>query len=575
MKLKKIAAGLLSAVIMAAGVNAQTYADNAQRATGFFGYRNFEIDDYSFSCYIHASLEDDGAYHASVSTWEGVKASYRGSETEIIIPDTVTIPESFQDPEYGEIIIDEGAGDTAKVTGVDSVGDSVEKVTLGKNFASNFSLGVPESGGYFYFIASERGPGNYWGKFNGKSLKTIVIEDNDNVVTDGAAIYNSDKTALLAVAGGIETYTVPKTVRGLRCDLIMESFFPFPYYNSHKSYEVEEGSEYFTAVDGVLFNKEMTELICYPSKKIGDEYTVPSGVRAIGTYAFSNAALKEVNMPDSLVEIGLSFLGCKSLSKAVIPSRLTGFSYGYAVGLLGDFPHTAYNCSSFMDVASDFTIHSTENSLAKKYVEDLKSDNYFDYEYNFVALETNTLKLKDEATNIEVEGDLDEKVSLKVEVKTETDDLHSYNITLVGSDGSEVQPKDSGVIVKIPVPEGFRYVYRVEADGTYTDMWARYTNSSDGAYVEFFTDHFSAYIVSDEELASPPAATPDDENSDNSNNSDDTSGTSSDISDSTDSIDSTDNSGNTNTNPSTGIAIALVPTILAGAVVTVIIRKRK
>lgn len=553
MNLKKIATGILSAVIMAVSVPTGASAISMGGSIGWGGYGTFDIGEYSYTCFGSFDSNGNASFHSTA------EVSYHGNETEITIPDTLVIPETVTTAD-GEIYNVENHGEELKITAVASVGDKVEKVTLGKNFA-DFDLFEFES--------------PYWGDFEGKSLKNIVIENNDNVVTDGAAIYSKDMTFLLAVAGGIETYTLPKTVTRMGYSVPMEYREAFANNNVNTAYYVEEGSEAYASVDGVLFNKDKTVLVRYPSQKSGKEYTVPNGVRSIADYAFCNNSLETINLSNSVLNVNRAFLGCKSLSKVTVPSRLTRFIYwaGRLImsgGYRGDF--------SFEDCSSDLTICGVKESGAEAYVEYYNENSGDLPKHKFSVLKN--IILEDKATNIMVEGDLDEKVSLKVEVKTETDDLHSYNITLVGSDGSEVQPKDSGVIVKIPVPEGFRYVYRVEADGTYTDMWAQYTNSSDGAYVEFFTDHFSAYIVSDKELASPPATTPDDENSDNSNNSDDTSeddtsGTSSDISDSTDSIDSTDNSGNTNTNPSTGIAIALVPTILAGAAVTVIIRKRK
>lgn len=64
-----------------------------------------------------------------------------------------------------------------------------------------------------------------------------------------------------------------------------------------------------------------------------------------------------------------------------------------------------------------------------------------------------------------------------------------YNITLV-KDGEEVQP-GSPVIVKIPCNDPNAKVYRVEDDGTLTDMNAVYTDG----YLIFATEHFSNYVV--------------------------------------------------------------------------------
>ena len=41
--------------------------------------------------------------------------------------------------------------------------------------------------------------------------------------------------------------------------------------------DVEEGNESFASIDGVLFSKDKTKLICYPSKKNDESYKTPKG----------------------------------------------------------------------------------------------------------------------------------------------------------------------------------------------------------------------------------------------------------------------------------------------------------
>ena len=131
-----------------------------------------------------------------------------------------------------------------------------------------------------------------------------------------------------------------------------------------------------------------------------------------------------------------------------------------------------------------------------------------------------------------------------------TDTQLVYDICFKDIDGKEVQP-DGTVTIKIPVPEKFKdaekvYVYRAETDGTYTDMKAKV----ESGFVVFTTNHFSKYIVTTEEIKAetPAPETPK----------------------------PTDTTpADTTTNPNTGVAIGLVPVILAGAVVIVSAKKRK
>ena len=53
---------------------------------------------------------------------------------------------------------------------------------------------------------------------------------------------------------------------------------------------------------GVLYNKEMTELLCYPNGSPRDRYRVPDGVTAISDYSITNTALNVISLPASLVD---------------------------------------------------------------------------------------------------------------------------------------------------------------------------------------------------------------------------------------------------------------------------------
>lgn len=88
------------------------------------------------------------------------------------------------------------------------------------------------------------------------------------------------------------------------------------------SIEVETASEHFVSVDGVLFNKAQTTLICYPTSKHGTAYTVPATVRELATGAFQECgggnaykdikkssekkkvALAHIRLPEGLEKIG-------------------------------------------------------------------------------------------------------------------------------------------------------------------------------------------------------------------------------------------------------------------------------
>lgn len=90
--------------------------------------------------------------------------------------------------------------------------------------------------------------------------------------------------------------------------------------NSLTEIIVSENNDCYASIDGVLFNKDMTELLCYPSGKVGS-YTVPSTVVKISDWAFCGClGLTTVDIPESVTSIGeYSFAYCSGLESVKFP----------------------------------------------------------------------------------------------------------------------------------------------------------------------------------------------------------------------------------------------------------------
>ena len=79
----------------------------------------------------------------------------------------------------------------------------------------------------------------------------------------------------------------------------------------------------YASEDGVLFNGDKTELICYPAARAGEEYIVPDSVLRIGEYAFSSCSLKTLLLPDKMNSIGSgAFSDCTALETIALPEGL-------------------------------------------------------------------------------------------------------------------------------------------------------------------------------------------------------------------------------------------------------------
>ena len=81
------------------------------------------------------------------------------------------------------------------------------------------------------------------------------------------------------------------------------------------SINVASGNNYYSDNNGVLFNKEKTELIKYPAGKSQTSYTIPNSVTSIGKRAFYKCTgLTSITIPNSVTSIREGvFDGCTGL----------------------------------------------------------------------------------------------------------------------------------------------------------------------------------------------------------------------------------------------------------------------
>ena len=88
--------------------------------------------------------------------------------------------------------------------------------------------------------------------------------------------------------------------------------------------EVEAGNPYFSCADGVLYNRDRTVLLSYPTERPAKTFAVPDGVTAIAKAAFRfNARLVSVTLPEGLAEIrAFAFQYAKRLKNVSLPEGL-------------------------------------------------------------------------------------------------------------------------------------------------------------------------------------------------------------------------------------------------------------
>lgn len=99
----------------------------------------------------------------------------------------------------------------------------------------------------------------------------------------------------------------------------------FANCTSLKEIEISNSNTEYTSYDNIIFNKDKTKLICYPSGKTEEKYTVPNTVNELESYSFSYALnLKEITLSNGLGIIpDNAFLSCTKLETVFIPSSVT------------------------------------------------------------------------------------------------------------------------------------------------------------------------------------------------------------------------------------------------------------
>lgn len=107
---------------------------------------------------------------------------------------------------------------------------------------------------------------------------------------------------------------------------VIKNVDPACFYDAdvNKIFVEKENSRY-SALAGVLFDKEKKILVRFPPKSPETRYTVPDGVTVIGKHAFQNARnLTEIIFPDTVSVIEDSaFDDCKGLETIRIPDSVT------------------------------------------------------------------------------------------------------------------------------------------------------------------------------------------------------------------------------------------------------------
>lgn len=220
---------------------------------------------------------------------------------------------------------------------IDGVWRTVE--TVSNNVDGVWKTSYPN---YFTVTADNRSMIGY----TDETAELIIPESfisNDGVAYEVVGIDNKafrQKSSLDSFY--LQSITIPSSVVNIGHQLFSMS------RGTTSAIYVDNNNPKYSSQDGVLFNKDLTELAIYPMGKSDSSYQIPDSVTSIRAFAFSecvylnniiipnsvtsigNAAfgysdsIKNVTIPNSVVNIGQAiFVDCPSLETIVIPDSIT------------------------------------------------------------------------------------------------------------------------------------------------------------------------------------------------------------------------------------------------------------
>ncbi|NYT15936.1 MAG: leucine-rich repeat protein [Methanomassiliicoccales archaeon] len=213
--------------------------------------------------------------------------------------------------------------------------------------------------GYAYYGSDFPGPGDLWNglamgsylpadytftispNFGDNSVTITGYIGSDTVITIPSEIAGFPVTVLhsLGESDDITSVTVPDSVTtfdpyamyhssalttvNIGSGLTALGFEPFMMCRALTAVNISPSNPNLASLDGVVYSKDMSELIFYPYG-ISGGFVIPNGVQIIRDRAFYTCTLTSITIPDTVTFIGnSSFEACMVLASVTIPDSVT------------------------------------------------------------------------------------------------------------------------------------------------------------------------------------------------------------------------------------------------------------
>ena len=192
-----------------------------------------------------------------------------------------------------------------------------------------------------------------------ESLMNIeFIKNNSNYFSQDGVLFDKNKTKLIQYPIGNKriAYDIPNGVKSFgdcafdSCSTLKNITIPdsvtsigwgvFSGSTSLTNIDVSENNLNYSSYEGVLFNKNKTELIKYPIGNERTSYNIPAGVINFGDVFSDCKNLVNITIPNSVTNIGVgAFWQCANLASITITNSVTS---------IGNYAF--YDCKNLKDI---------------------------------------------------------------------------------------------------------------------------------------------------------------------------------------------------------------------------------
>ena len=242
----------------------------------------------------YAATTDDGLFDYSVQDNYVKITKYKGNQTTVIIPSTID--------GYPVTIIGNQAFSSCSSIETLQIPNSVETIDsfAFQHCTGLLSITIPEG-------VKNIGYDSFWDCSN---LKSINLP-NTLITIDSFAFQKCES---------LSSITIPQNVNSIGYGVFREC-------NQLSRIDVDINNNDYcnNNNDGVLYDKNMTEIISYPPGNKNTTFTIANSINTIFNYAFSDCSnLTQINIPNGVTTIGFdAFYKCENLTQVEIPNSVT------------------------------------------------------------------------------------------------------------------------------------------------------------------------------------------------------------------------------------------------------------